>query len=321
MYDLTTMHDPKINYNGIIPYRSPDYVSVYDGITVEMHIVDHCNLNCAGCNHFSPLAKSWEIDIEDFSQQLIALKNNIPTVRRLILLGGEPTLHSHFVDICLKAREILPDIDITILSNGVRIKQLESQVESLKEAHIQMSICSYPGYTDSKSVQKFRWEYFNSRNLMHQTLVDESGSQNKENNYFYCGNYTLPCFTLKDYKLYICPFSAHLPLYTQRTGLNIKTIPNIDYIDIREVHNNLDLIQDFCFTPKNYCKYCKSTNSHWIWQKSFKDPVEFNTDLLDMYLTDYPRYEIMTNTNFDYFAKCYTEENPANADYIYAPQE
>lgn len=26
------------------------------GYHIEMHVVDHCNLNCFGCNHFSPLA-------------------------------------------------------------------------------------------------------------------------------------------------------------------------------------------------------------------------------------------------------------------------
>jgi len=46
---------------------------VYKGITVEMHIVNHCNLNCAGCNHFSPLAEPWFIEIEDFKNQIIVL--------------------------------------------------------------------------------------------------------------------------------------------------------------------------------------------------------------------------------------------------------
>jgi hypothetical protein len=33
---------------------------------LEHHIVDHCNLNCIGCSHFSPLAEKWFEDFETF---------------------------------------------------------------------------------------------------------------------------------------------------------------------------------------------------------------------------------------------------------------
>lgn len=318
MYDLSLLHDPSINYNGITPYRSVEYVSVYDGITVEMHIVDHCNLNCAGCNHFSPLATPWEIDLEYFEKQLIALRDNIPTVKRLILLGGEPTLHSNFKEICLKAREIFPNIIIDVLSNGVNLSNVEKNIESLRSANINITFCSYLGYTDFEKINELKLHYFNSRSLMHQTLVDESGQQDKEFNFFHCGNYTLPCFTLKDFKLYICPFSAHFALYSQKSGFIYNEQENIDYLDVRKVKNNMDIIQDFCFTPKDYCQYCKQTNATWIWQKSSRDAFEFNTELQDMYLKDYPRYEKITNSNFQYFLDCYTEKNPARIDYQYA---
>jgi hypothetical protein len=45
------------------PLRS-DWESVYDGFELEIHIVDHCNLNCAGCNHFTALAKEYYIEKE-----------------------------------------------------------------------------------------------------------------------------------------------------------------------------------------------------------------------------------------------------------------
>ena len=39
-------------------------------------IVDHCNLNCKGCGHFSPLASKSFLDLETFENDL----------RRLIVL-------------------------------------------------------------------------------------------------------------------------------------------------------------------------------------------------------------------------------------------
>ena len=51
-----------------------------DKIRFIVDIVDHCNLNCKGCGHFSPLAPKSFLDIETFETDL----------RRLnVLLNGE----------------------------------------------------------------------------------------------------------------------------------------------------------------------------------------------------------------------------------------
>ena len=36
-------------------------------------------------------------------------------------------------------------------------------------------------------------------------------------------------------------------------NLQANNQENIDYLDVRKVKNNMDIIQDFCFTPKDYC--------------------------------------------------------------------
>jgi hypothetical protein len=33
-----------------------------DVFSFETHMVDHCNLDCWGCSHFSPLADEWFAD-------------------------------------------------------------------------------------------------------------------------------------------------------------------------------------------------------------------------------------------------------------------
>ena len=94
------------------PYRSESYPSIYKGVTVEMHIVDHCNMNCNCCNHFSPLAEPWFISIEDFTLQIKELKENVSSVKSFILLGGEPTLHPYLLDLCKILRNEFPNIYI-----------------------------------------------------------------------------------------------------------------------------------------------------------------------------------------------------------------
>ena len=39
-------------------------------LKVEIHITEHCNLNCTCCEHFSPLAQEENITMEDFSANL-----------------------------------------------------------------------------------------------------------------------------------------------------------------------------------------------------------------------------------------------------------
>lgn len=58
--------DKNKDYNDIKPYDS-EYKSVYAGVTIEIHIVDHCNLQCAGCNHFANIAEKNYISLEDFT--------------------------------------------------------------------------------------------------------------------------------------------------------------------------------------------------------------------------------------------------------------
>ena len=61
-YDKDRNYNDRTSLNYIPPYSSYKYKSIYEGNILEIHLVDHCNLNCGGCNHFSPIAKPWFID-------------------------------------------------------------------------------------------------------------------------------------------------------------------------------------------------------------------------------------------------------------------
>lgn len=317
MYNLNELHNPDYDYNNVKPYRSPEFPSIYKGLTMEIHIVDHCNLNCAGCNHFSPLAKPWYISIDDFTLQLTLLRDNIPTVQELLLLGGEPLLHPQFIELCIIARKIFPDIRIRVLSNGIKINLTDSDLQSLKEYDILIDFCNYPGYTDIETIQNISAPMFATRSILHQVLVDESGQQDADYNFYNCNKYRLPCLTLRDSKIFICPFIAHLHHYMNKANINYELQKNVDYLDIKNINNNLDILQDFCFTPKAACKYCKQENVEWIWHASHRDLTEYNTPLYELYLKDYKRYYDIVNNHFNYFLKCYDPNNPKPIDPVY----
>ncbi|MDR1148173.1 MAG: 4Fe-4S cluster-binding domain-containing protein [Spirochaetaceae bacterium] len=62
-------------------------------------LADHCNLNCAGCGNYSPLAKERFYDIETFRNDCKRLSEltggNIASIG---FAGGEPLLHPKITD-------------------------------------------------------------------------------------------------------------------------------------------------------------------------------------------------------------------------------
>ena len=292
-YDRDKDYNQKNNPNYLPPYRS-DFKSIYDGIEVEMHIVDHCNLNCNCCNHFSPIAEPWFISLESFEEQLQLLKNNIPTLKRFLMIGGEPLLHPQFLELCQIARKILGyEVIVGTISNGTIIDKIEKHRKEYLDMNIIFTFSSYMGYTKLDRIKELKplGRVYNTRILSKQTLVDPTGSQDGFVNFFNCADHKLPCFTLKEKKLYICPFSAHLEHFCKRFNTNIPEIEWIDYLPIDQIQGNLDLIQKFCFTPKNICKYCESNEDACPFDASKKDYVEYTIPLTELYFKDYPRYE------------------------------
>lgn len=74
----------------------------------EWHLTYECNLSCVNCNRFSFLddhpTKSMTLaDAHEFLRQAKEL-NWYPSI---IIIGGEPTLHPHFLEFCKIAREYL----------------------------------------------------------------------------------------------------------------------------------------------------------------------------------------------------------------------
>lgn len=324
--NYTIDYNPDKNYNEhmgeeyLPPYRS-DFKSVYEGIEIEMHIVNHCNLNCNCCNHFSPLADSWFITLEDFVNQITELKNNIPNIKTFLILGGEPALHPNLLEICIKAREILgPTVYIEVLSNGTIIHKIAENKDIYLQYNINFTFTSYYNKTKIDEIKTLKplGRIFNTRILSRQTLVEPNGSIDGHYNFFNCLNHKLPCFTLKDYKLFICPFSAHIDIYCKKANEKIPLIKDNDYLVISEIKNNLDKIQTFCFSPKHICNYCMPSPSV-PFMESDKSIAEFETPINILYFKDYKKYEKIINAGSNGLIQWATNKdlNPGRVDTNY----
>ena len=67
---------------------------------IETDIIDACNLNCAGCSHFAPLAKCRnEVSLEDYTKDVRRIGVLFPFIFIFRILGGEPLLHPQLAEI------------------------------------------------------------------------------------------------------------------------------------------------------------------------------------------------------------------------------
>jgi uncharacterized radical SAM superfamily Fe-S cluster-containing enzyme len=116
-----------------------------DMLRFEIHVCEHCNLNCKGCGHFSPLAKKHFLDPAVFERdcrQLSKLSNR--RVELIDLMGGEPLLHPQITKIFEIARMYFDDT-IQLVTNGILLeKQNDVFWESCRRQRIDILISRYP---------------------------------------------------------------------------------------------------------------------------------------------------------------------------------
>lgn len=282
------------------PCRS-QWDTVFDGFELEIHIVDHCNLNCAGCNHFSPLAEPTFISKEDFTNQLKIVAERLPSIKRLMILGGEPCLHPELKDLLLIARTIFSNLEINIdvLTNGSLLDVILKDATLYQENHIHFLISRYKNlkYNEEKlkQIKKLNIGGDNvTRPIFLQTLVDVSGSQDQEKAFNYNCQVKKPCLTLKDYKIYECPFAAHYHIFSNCFNLENPIIKE-DYLDLNTI--TLEKLEEFCYKPKNICRYCRQGNT-WFWHPSEKNFSEYTKTLKELYFFDYEQYLKIININY-----------------------
>ena len=94
----------------------------YERREIEIQIVDECNLHCKGCNHLACLTKEpWFISLDDFKLTVdLIVKNLSTTIKRLMIVGGEPLLHPQIKEIIQYLDNSVPkNIKVDILTNGI----------------------------------------------------------------------------------------------------------------------------------------------------------------------------------------------------------
>ena len=138
------MADPDAPLGGqqaVVPFDSMEMI-----YHLDIHIVDHCNLRCKSCAHFSSLVEGEVVyPADSIAKSLARLASLVPNISSISLLGGEPLLHPELAAIAGHVRAIYPYASINMTTNGLLLRQMPQQtVQALRRNNIHVVVSLYP---------------------------------------------------------------------------------------------------------------------------------------------------------------------------------
>lgn len=247
-------------------------------INCEISLVQHCNLNCCGCDHFAPLAGPEFADIEETERDVTRLAELFHGhISEFYLAGGEPLLHPEIIRFMEVTRKALPDSDIMIITNGILLsEQPEEFWLACRKYHIALRPTRYPinvNYDEMEErARQYGVEYqywgMTKQSLKYLTkfTYDLDGRQKASRSFSACrwANYAL---ALEHGKLYTCPIICKVRHFNKYFGTNMRTTAE-DSIDIYQA-KSLAEVHDFLMHPIPFCKYCVRTEYPRPWLDIF----------------------------------------------------
>ncbi len=242
--------------------------SDYSNISIyfECCLTHHCNLNCACCDHFCPIAEEWYLDIDKFENDLKAIQKLFPNkVDQIRLTGGEPTLHPKVEKFFGITRKYFPEAEILLYTNGLLLKSIKDSFwAECNKNNIKLSITQYPISMDYEELEKLihsynvelQWSNGAEQKQMWHFPLDVTGSQNAEESYDEC-YHGHSCIELYEGRLYPCSIIPHMQEYEKK--YLVKMLGN-EYsnfgINIHDPAITAEDVVEFLITPPGACKYC-----------------------------------------------------------------
>jgi len=248
----------------------------------QVQLADHCNLNCIGCSHFSPVADEYFLDTNDYENDCKRFSQLVKKhVSRIDLMGGEPLLHAGINKIIEITRNNFPNTAIDIFTNGILLKQMNTTFwKTCNQNNITIVLTQYPISIDLKKIHELCSEYnvkfittsSDSLSFFRKDIYDHNGLQNNDKSFNNC--LKRECHHLYNGKFYLCPSPPYIKYLNKYFGMNFN-VKSDDYIDIYKVKNIRPFLK-YIKNPIPFCRYCRNENFTKIkWELSKRDISEW----------------------------------------------
>lgn len=242
---------------------------------LEFHVADHCNLNCKGCATFSPLCeKDVFAEIGQFRRDIARVKELIPFIRTIQIMGGEPLLNPHLSEFIKATREVYPYSGLRLVTNGTLLDRLEEEKwQTIIDNKVTINISCYPAvYGKMEKIIK----EIKAHNGVMEPMISQVSlfypNLTKYKKYPYENTDFCRCYNLRDGKVSSCPNTMYGHYYNDFFKEKIPFDSGI--IDIyQEDLDGAGLIKKLN-EPCEACNYCQ--NYAWRLNSKFVEGKAWN---------------------------------------------
>jgi len=271
LYRVSLALPPKIGMyvlNRTLPRGRPvlDYL--------ELHLADHCNLNCAGCLHYAPFADKRFADIEVFKCDFKRLKELFSNIRHIRLKGGEPLLNPKAAEFVRIARDSFPKSAIRVVTNGLKlVPPLDDPVLKLlavmQETHVGVDWTKYPPVASredaiKKVCSEAGVDLRITENSTFMARLLRKGGAGILRSFKWCRK-RMYCPILYNGRIYTCAPARYAGYYNRRAGTHIPEEPGID---IYKATANEILF--YLMSPSFSCSHCAAGMRQFPWKSNAK---------------------------------------------------
>ncbi len=246
---------------------------------IEFHLVDHCNLNCAGCSHFAPLVRDEVFsDFSTFKRDLLRLSQIFTDVYEIRLMGGEPLLHSGIKDFIEFSRQTFPKTNLSVSTNGVLLQKMPAAFwQTCAANNVLVKLTNYPINLDFLAIKQLgkshhvRMKIPKRVNAFFQ-FINIKGDSNPSQSFRNCrAMYTTPF--LRDGNLYSCSFAPHVHFFNEYFKQSIPVTENDSIYILGDV--TTQQVHTFLANPIPLCQWCKTKRPYANWGRSKGDINEW----------------------------------------------
>lgn len=239
------------------------------------------------------------------------------------LFGGEPLLNPQYKEICQYLREVSPNSNISIFTNGLILSNFNKKdFDFFKNFNIKLKITLYPLPQYIHKIEE-KEKIMREKNIQYtiegcRPFFAKGGynlnGSSDSSRFFSCCHCSWPLsFYLYKNRLYRCAISIRI------TDLGIPFFKE-DSILIDDL--NETLFKSFCSKPLKLCNYCNtemdySSDEIIIWHQQKDLQSDYTHNLKDLYINNYDLYwkyvhdcSVIKNLfNDEYFLSAYNNYN------------
>lgn len=240
---------------------------------LEYHICDHCNMNCKGCAHFSPISPNKMASLEKIKKDLIHIKKIVSHIEIIRILGGEPLLNPEVDKYIEITRELYKYSEIRLVTNGTLLMQQPDRVlNSIVNNNIIVDISLYPPlYNIIDKIVLFLKEH----NINYRVIMGDSDLFSSSLNLLSKADYKIKkfscphkCVNLRNGKVTCCHMLAYIDIFNEYFNYDL---PVSGAIDIYNPEITAKMLREEVMKPIPLCRYCDFSRMY-KWEKSGKQP-------------------------------------------------